>query len=333
MAEDATYLNVATSQANRPTIFELISQEGMQQCLRPAIQLMCQHLTQIQPELFTKFYDYFDELYLLFDLFLESHYIWTHSASFGEHFYGLKRVNCLSIIDTFLNLNREAKNREKLSLRNKIYSLIALCVLPYLLSKSHTYFLSLQEKDWDYEIMSKKEEIIFKLYPCLDALTQISSLIFKFLYLTKRTDFYSFFYVLQSLKLVRETDSSMLETNFPYFAELRQRSLFLNLVLSPLGAANLIGYGFTHLLPFGIFLVKFLRHWYSQHGLGILELYNRFVLIHLFISRLFVYSFVYITYFTPLDYQHLLLLPNSTNQIPPIVQSATKSATFHPLSR
>ena len=281
MAEEATYLNVATSQADRPTIFELISQEGMQHCLRPAIHFIARNIAENYPQKFDKIFSYFDELYLIFDLFLEGHHIATFDASFGEHFYGLQRVFSANLLSTYFSGNTVTREGSKLSLRGKIFSIISLSVLPYIYNKLEKHYQIIEEKEANFEKLSKKEAIFLLIFRYSSAIRQIIEIIFKFSYLTKGSEFYSLILSFQSLKIARISVNQQTHSEFPYFNQFSNRSKFMNLTLLPFAAANLIGYSFSHILPFGAFLVKFLEHWYAQHNQGILEVMkSRLVIIY-----------------------------------------------------
>ena len=272
MAEEATFLNVASTQANRPTIFELISQEGMQQSLRPAIQFIARNLAENCPHKFDRIFSYFDELYLIFDLLLEGHHIATFDASFGEHFYGLQRVFSANLLNTyFLSGNSVTKDGSKLNIRGKILSLISLSVLPYIYNKIEKKYQIIEEREANFEKLSRKENIFLLIFRYASAIRQIIEIIFKFSYLTKGTEFYSLILSLQSLKIARIPVTNQSDSELPYFSQFSNRSNLMNLFFIPFGAANLIGYSFSHILPFCAFLVKFLEHWYAQHNQGILE--------------------------------------------------------------
>lgn len=270
MAEEGTYLNVASSQANRPTIFELIAQEGMQQCLKPAIHFMARNITQSYPNRFLKIFSYFDEIYLLFDVFLQIHHITAFEASFGENFYGLKRVFSPNLVDTYLN-HESVTKQGVLELRGKIISLIGLCFVPYIYQKLERKFLFIQEKESNFETLTQKEKVFLKIFRYSSAIFQIISISFKISYLTRKTEFFSLLLSLQSLKIIRISPTDQSESDLPYFSQFSTRTKLMNLVLLPFGAANLIGYSFSHILPFGAFLVKFLQQWHAHHEKGILE--------------------------------------------------------------
>ena len=271
MAEEAAFLNVASSQANRPTIFELIAQEGMQQCLRPAAQFVARNLAENYPHRFNRLYSYFDEIYLIFDLFLEGHHIATFDASFGEHFYGLQRVFSTHPLYTYLRGNSVTMDSAKLNLSGKILSIISLSVLPYIYNKIEKQYQIIEEKEANFGILSRKEKNFLQIFRYASAIRQIIEIIFKFSYLTRRIEFNSLFLSLQCLRIVRISVMDQSDSELPYFSHFSSRSNLMNLFLIPFGAANLIGYTFSHILPFCAFLVKFMEHWYAQHNQGILE--------------------------------------------------------------
>ncbi|KAI6661903.1 hypothetical protein LOD99_9674 [Oopsacas minuta] len=273
MAEEGAHVNVASSQANRPTIFELIAQDGMQQCLKPAFKFVSRNLTENYPQRLSNLFSYFDEIYLIFDLFLQGHHIATYNASFGEHFYGLQRCFSPNLLDTYLR-DTSVTKETVLNIRGKFLSLISLCLVPYIYDKLEQKFLIIQEKESNFEILTSKEENFLKIFRYSSAILQIISIIFKISYLTRKTEFFNFILFLQSLKISRILESDQSDSSLPYFSQFSTRTNLRNFILIPFGAANLIGYSFSHILPFGAFLVKFLQHWYAHHDKGIFEIFK-----------------------------------------------------------
>lgn len=138
-----------TTSQNRPSIFEVIAQNSLNETLHPALQRVaivstpsfCQ-LYSFKAFLFkfladnfaNKFLwlsEYYDETFLGFNLLLQLYYLRKHDASFSENFYGLKRVSLSST--------------EALNGKEKQISLLVIAIFPYVKRK-------LEEKINNYRI-------------------------------------------------------------------------------------------------------------------------------------------------------------------------------------
>mmetsp|Transcript_12465 Transcript_12465/g.23132 ORF Transcript_12465/g.23132 Transcript_12465/m.23132 type:complete len:359 (-) Transcript_12465:2039-3115(-) len=107
-----------------PTIFELSMADNLADALRPAFEYMLRTIGERYEAAFHLF-AWKDELYAAALLLVQRHYLATYDASFAENFYALKRVK----IDPTTNAQRPLRPREKL------VSLIALALVPYLRGK------------------------------------------------------------------------------------------------------------------------------------------------------------------------------------------------------
>lgn len=76
----------------QPTIFDVLSEESLMASLKPAIGHLIKHLAIIYPNRFGTANKWYDELYALFDLVLQNHYLKRYGASFSENFYNIKRI-------------------------------------------------------------------------------------------------------------------------------------------------------------------------------------------------------------------------------------------------
>lgn len=75
------------------------------------------------PQQLGKVYQYYDEIFILFDSLVQAHYLRKYGGSFAENFYGLVRVP---------NINSGAA---KLSLKLQVQSLACLILIPYIHQK------------------------------------------------------------------------------------------------------------------------------------------------------------------------------------------------------
>lgn len=117
MAEYGAHLTSVTLE--KPSIFEVLAQENLQQALRPAIL----HLLNVSAKKWptTKFQfllENYNKLYTLLNLIVQHYYLKNYGGSFAEVFYGLQRTPIYAGI-----LARGYKLPFKLHLR----SLLVLC--------------------------------------------------------------------------------------------------------------------------------------------------------------------------------------------------------------
>lgn len=125
MAERGAHLSQLLLDSSRPSIFELVAQEGLNQALRGTIKFFFRVCANHYPEVFGTSFRWANEIQLLFDFVLQNYYLKNYSASFAENFYILERVG---------------KDDCGLDLKGKIKSLLSLTVLPYALAKLDDYY-------------------------------------------------------------------------------------------------------------------------------------------------------------------------------------------------
>nr|SVE93165.1 EOG090X0AIN [Moina brachiata] len=124
MAEQGAHLSQLLLQSGRPSIFELVAQEGLNQAIRGALKFFLRVCYNNYPSLFGGAYRWADEIQFLADVVLQSYYLKNHGASFAENFYGLERVT---------------NGGNPLSLKGKIKSLLGLTLPSYILNKIQEY--------------------------------------------------------------------------------------------------------------------------------------------------------------------------------------------------
>ncbi|KAK3908622.1 Peroxisome assembly protein 12 [Frankliniella fusca] len=122
MAERGAHLT--TTVLNKPSIFEVVAQDTLTATFKPAAKRILQFFIARDPEKYGWLSQWFDEVYLVFDSLLQSHYLSYNGGSFAETFYGLQRL-CLKTGCSPGNLPR----------REWFTSLFFLTVFPYLRSK------------------------------------------------------------------------------------------------------------------------------------------------------------------------------------------------------
>ncbi|XP_046455316.1 peroxisome assembly protein 12-like [Daphnia pulex] len=139
MAERGAHLSQLLLDSSRPSIFELVAQEGLNQALRGTIKFVFRVCANHYPETFGLSFRWANEIQLLFDCFLQNYYLRNYGASFAENFYGLERVT-----------------KEDCTLNGKgtLHSLISLTILPYALSKLDAYFSERQQHNQQHPVLN-----------------------------------------------------------------------------------------------------------------------------------------------------------------------------------
>lgn len=123
----------------KPSIFEVIAQQSLNDTLHPALERISLVRFQIRltieynhnqlyqllasnfPEKLSWLTTYYDEVFAVLKGLLEYHYVQTYNASFSENFYGLQRLPALT--------------KGSLSTKQKQLSVLILVLLPYLMRK------------------------------------------------------------------------------------------------------------------------------------------------------------------------------------------------------
>ncbi|MCO5594456.1 hypothetical protein L7F22_048486 [Adiantum nelumboides] len=80
-----------SSDALRPSFYELAAQEQLQDLLKPCLRYVLSVLAQRNPRYLLRIVNRFDEVYALMMWMIERHYLHTWGSSFAENFYGLRR--------------------------------------------------------------------------------------------------------------------------------------------------------------------------------------------------------------------------------------------------
>ncbi|GAA5839818.1 hypothetical protein JCM3766R1_004622 [Sporobolomyces carnicolor] len=130
----------------RPSLFELSAQDQLRDLLSPVVRYVLSVFAQRNPRYLLRIVNSHDELFSLAMLFVERHYLVNYSASFSEHFYGLKRRRVLSKGGGGAREERTKAafeltgKSDKLGTKEIRGSLVFLILLPYLKTKSQEWF-------------------------------------------------------------------------------------------------------------------------------------------------------------------------------------------------
>ncbi|CAG8560328.1 8192_t:CDS:2 [Cetraspora pellucida] len=278
--------------AYRPSIFELISQESIQEMIQPAVRYVLSVFTQRYPRYLLRFVNRFDELYAIVMLFVEKHFLEEWNASFFENFYGLKRIRFLR---SKFNLPDATPDAKLQKLRNiDIWkSLFVLVCIPYVKAKldnlyekinggvgtrllGSAFFVRENVNERQHIQAFRKERVrrflcnVFKyLYPWANALYNGSILLYNIAYMYDKTPFHTPWLKLIGIQIRRLSTEDYREhikrqsqsrhlANFRDMTKLQVTRYILAMVLYR-------GLDFLKiLLPMLIFFFKFLEWWYSS---------------------------------------------------------------------
>ncbi|PWN19373.1 hypothetical protein BCV69DRAFT_287936 [Microstroma glucosiphilum] len=122
----------------RPTIFELLASDQLSSLLSPAIRYTLSVLATRQPRIFLRAFNSFEELWAVFMLLVERHYLRTWGSSFSENFYGLRRRRRMGI--SGIRSGQSKKGQGGLSRTEINVSLFLLVGLPYLQRKADDWW-------------------------------------------------------------------------------------------------------------------------------------------------------------------------------------------------
>jgi len=153
-----------------------------------------QIVAQTAPHHFGLCYAWFDELYTVFELFLQQHFLKNHSASFAEYYYGLQRkrvADTENVCSSFFKVQ-------------KVKALVALVIFPYLQLKFEKQFEKIKE---NYELdlnrtISSVKKLLYWIYPCFHIAWNVLILYHNFMFTVGKTKFHSPFYKALGIQLV-----------------------------------------------------------------------------------------------------------------------------------
>lgn len=198
----------------RPTFFELIAQEQLNEVFRPAVRFIVD-IWRERTTFFRVILDSWESIYSLLLLLLEGYHLRVHGATFAEHFFGLRRQETASARLLPLEAFERARERSQappLTRRQQWTSLFVVVVLPWLSKKCKDRFRQVEAST---QPRSSRELLFYRLYPAVHALESLVSLTYRLLYLFEQTDIWSPWLQALNLKLARHfpdppsEDSSM----------------------------------------------------------------------------------------------------------------------------
>jgi peroxin-12 len=254
MSHHGAFLTSAYVERVRPTVLEVVAQEGLITTLQPAFNQLIKVLAaQLGPTgrplsapasgLSRHLPAVSDELFLVLNSALQLHHLRLFSASFSENFYGLERLSPPSLRLSYL----------------------WLVLVPYLRRKLEQLFLQLREVEADgigasTQLAAKARGAFVNVYPVLHALWTLADLAMLMAFSFRATGHHSIASYLAGYQLTHVTPERRQLQEERSDALLRGshglRHVLLSAVLATTRAVSLG-------LELGSFLLQVVDHWYS----------------------------------------------------------------------
>ncbi|CAH7687945.1 Pex12 amino terminal region-domain-containing protein [Phakopsora pachyrhizi] len=220
----------------KPTFFELIAQEQVNDLLGPVIRYVTSIYAQRHPRYFLKILNHHDELFAISMLFIQRYYLRNWGASFAENFYGLRRQKLRKQrpveIPHSVGQGKSSFHTERLVKRDIRLSLIFLVFTPYIRTKANELnerltgggsgASNLLEDDFDplvrhinldselddsfLKVFKNRFYKFFKVaYPYVNAIDELFRLIYSLRYLFDKTPYWRSALALIGIELRRVT--------------------------------------------------------------------------------------------------------------------------------
>jgi len=237
----------------QPSIFDVLSQESLISSLKPAMGHVVKYLASSNPKRFAMAYRYYDELYALFDLWLQNHYLKCYGASFSENFYSMKRI---------VNGTGQSPTNGM----ERFRSLFVLVVLPYIRAKLDKLFERLSLKfrgrnKQNGESMSDRVARTFlAVYPWIQTVLNMWTLALQLGYVLSRTSIHSPFLKFAGVHLERLSPEDLARFGDNVPLHLQNTGFFSRLWRLFVSLPGVI----SRLFGYGLFFVQFLDFWYNS---------------------------------------------------------------------
>lgn len=266
----------------KPSLFELLSEQQLSSLIPPSLRYLLAVSTHRHPRYLLRILNSFDELYALFMLIVERHFLKTHGGGFTENFYGLKRERALRGEVPRAQIGAPELVRQSLKLTERdIWKNLAVMVgLPYLKAKldegyeinaprallGSAYTQMPPNPTMKQRFVHYYRWFLRNIYPSINAAYYFSMLAFNLAYLFDNSKFNSPFLWLIGTRMRRlgEADyKAIAALNDPPKpgpgARPGSTSIFNPKTLYPRLLSSV-----SMLLPTSIFALKFLEWWYAS---------------------------------------------------------------------
>lgn len=279
--EFITALRGTSFDDQKPSLFELLSEQQLSALLPPTLRYLLVHATHRSPRYLLPVLNAFDELHALLMLLVERHYLVTRGGSFTEHFYGLKRERALAADIPRAAARAPSVVRDTLRLRSAdVWRNLAIMVgIPYLKRKLDdayevnaprallgTAYTSLPpDPTWRDRLLHYYRWFLRHVYPSVNAAYGFALLAFNLAYLFDASRYHNPFLWLIGTRVRRMTAAdyavirALGEPRPGQAAAPGGASL-----LSPRHMGAKLLSSLSVLLPTSIFALKFLEWWYAS---------------------------------------------------------------------
>jgi len=246
MEDPSGALSTAIQQSGRnPSVFEIIAEESLHASTQPAIRHVIKILASYSPEKFGWIHIWFDELYILFELALQNHFLNNHSATFTERYFDLKRV--------FDGSNLLVTSWKFTQSRHHLASLFISVMLPYFRMKLENCFQKVKE---DIEVghinVGLHKKLIYRLYPVMHATGILWSFYYYLMYALSKSKVPSPLFHFLGLKLMTVHSNAKDESSSPSFSQMMTMLL-------------------TNGVDISVFSLQFLDWWYDESNKNLLK--------------------------------------------------------------
>lgn len=280
--EFITALRGTSFDDQKPSLFELLSEQQLAALLPPTLRYLLVHATHRSPRYLLPLLNSFDELYALLLLLVERHYLLTRGGSFTEHFYGLKREKALAADIPRAAARAPAMVRDtlKLSRRDVWRNLAVMVGIPYLKRKLDegyevnaprallgTAYTSLPPRaTWRDRLLHYYRWFLRNVYPSVNAAYYFALLAFNLAYLFDNSRYHNPFLWLIGTRVRRMTgaDYSAIEALSAAAGKHKGAGPGPTSLLSPRNVGAKVLGSLSILLPTSIFALKFLEWWYQS---------------------------------------------------------------------
>ncbi|CAJ0583546.1 unnamed protein product, partial [Mesorhabditis spiculigera] len=238
---------------DQPSIFDVMSQESLMKSLKPAMRHLVKYLAMVSPSRFSTASKWYDELYTLFDLWLQNHFLKKYGASFSENFYGMKRIF-------------QKTGTMPMAGLSKIRSLFILVLWPYLRDKMDQLhddlkvrlaYMSQAAKDSNLKL--RLANLFVKYYPWLKTIISTATVLLQTAYIINRCFIHSPFLWAAGVRLERLTPNDLAAFDgIP--AHLQPTNFLQRMWRWFLGLPGVV----SRLFGYGLFFVQFVDFMYNS---------------------------------------------------------------------
>ncbi|XP_026284915.1 peroxisome assembly protein 12 [Frankliniella occidentalis] len=251
MAERGAHLT--TTVLNKPSIFEVVAQDTLTATFKPAAKRVLQFFIARNPEKYGWLSLWFEEVYLVFNSILQSHYLSYNGGSFAETFYGLQRL--------YLKTGSSPGNLPR---REKFMSLFFLTVFPYLRSKLEDLSIKYQLEEADGVApqsgwQRNARQLLMKSHQAFHLFWELWTLVQYLRYLSGRSNSHSPALTLTKVALVYAEE----DMNDYSFSQMWQ-ALSSGSFRPSLPSMKTVGSVMTRGLELAAFFIQFLQWWHSE---------------------------------------------------------------------